>query len=84
MRTVFKLLNVFNCVDVLGEVLLEEERSIVCYEDSRHKKLVGFASVALLVWVLLLPSLQFTFFFVRRVQIFNLINSGWIRKTLDD
>ena len=84
MRTVFKLLNVFNCVDVLGEVFLEEERSIVCYEDSRHKKLVGFASVALLVWVLLLPILQFTFFFVRRVQIFNLINSGWIRKTLDD
>jgi hypothetical protein len=84
MRTVFKLLNVFNCVDVLGVHLLEEERSIVCYEDPRHKKLVGFAAVALLVWAIVLPILQFTILFLRRVHIFNLINSGWTRKTLDD
>ncbi len=58
MRTIFKLLNVFNCVDVLGDHLLEEDRTIVCYEDPRHKKLVGFAVVALLVWVIVLPALQ--------------------------
>lgn len=55
MRTVFKLLNVFNCVDVLGDSLLEEERTMVCYQDSRHKKLVAFAVVALIVWVFVLP-----------------------------
>ncbi len=84
MRTIFKLVNVFNCVDVLGVSLLEEDRTMTCYEDPQHKKLVAFAVVALVFWVIVLPVIQLVLFFIRRVKILSLMNSGWVRKTLDE
>jgi len=56
----------------------------VCYESAVHKKLVAFSIVSLVVWVFVLPLIQVILFFVRRVQILNMIYSGWARKTLSD
>lgn len=69
---------------MLGSLLLEEDRSIVCYEDTRHKKLIGFATVALIVWVIVLPIVQLTLFFINRKKITNLFNSGWLSLTPND
>ena len=57
---------------------------MTCYEDPQHKKLVAFAVVALVFWVIVLPVIQLVLFFIRRVKILSLMNSGWVRKTLDE